>query len=230
MFNTTGFFNNIVSSLESYRQNMRLNPNSDTKKITIPKNNVSQEVSQEIKNKRYRVHKLNSPSIHSIGKNNIFENLDQQFNQVKQNEKELEIKKLKQLKQLEIDQLKEQKQLEIQQLKEENQKLSSNNLSMNKNMQNQMSKFNQLNQNFQKNNQVNNQLQQLLEKTQSKLSKTEIEAKEAISKMNELMNEISDLKQEKSQKGGKKKQQLPFKLQPVRDELYKKVEKYNIKI
>ena len=229
MFNTTGFFDNIVSSFESYRQNMRLNPNSDTKKITIPKNNVSQEV-QEIKNKRYRVHKLNSPSIPSIFKNNIFENLDQQFNQVKQNEKELEIKKLKQLKQLEIDQQKEQKQLEIQQLKEENQKLSSNNLSMNKNMQNQMSKFNQLNQNFQKNNQVNNQLQQLLEKTQSKLSKTEIEAKEAISKMNELIVEISDLKQEKSQKGGKKTQQLPFKLQPVRDELYKKVEKYNIKI
>ena len=48
--------------------------------------------------------------------------------------------------------------------------------------------------------------------------------------MNELMNEINNIKQEKSQKGGKKKQQLPFKLQPVREELNKKVEKYNIKI
>ena len=45
------------------------------------------------------------------------------------------------------------------------------------------------------------------------------------------MNEVTNLKSLNTQQGGNKiKQKLPFKLQPVKDELYKKVEKYNIKL
>ena len=101
---------------------------------------------------------------------------------------------------------------------------------MNQNMQNQMSEFNKLNSNLQKNDQLTSQLKNLLLETQNKLSESQDQAKLASRKINQLMNEIENLKKVNTQKGGKKKQKLPFKLQSVKNELYKKVEKYNIKI
>ena len=241
MSNTGTFFDNIVSSLESYRQNMRLKPTStkvnipqtnlsdeikSVSKVRIPQTNLSDEIkniSNEVTNKRYKVRKIHSSIVPS--KKPIFENLNEQFNEIKQNQQQVEIDQLKRQKQLEIEQLKTQKQLEIEQLKKQKQleieQLKQNNKELNSN-------YNFLNQ---QNTEKNNQLKTLLEQTQNKLNKTEEEAKQALSKITELMNEITNLKNLNIQQGGNKiKQKLPFKLQPVKDELYKKVEKYNIKL
>lgn len=226
MSNTGTFFDNIVSSLESYRQNMRLKPIDN--KVNIPQTNISkniQNISNEVINKRYKVQKLQSLTEPLFSKKPIFENLDQQFNEIKQKEQQLEIDQLKKQKQLEIEELKNQNKLEIEKIKTQKQieieQLKQNNKELNSN-------YNFLNQ---QNNEKNNQLKNLLEQTQNKLSKTELEAKQALSKINELMNEVTNLKNFNTQQGGNKiKQKLPFKLQPVKDELYKKVEKYNIKL